>query len=97
MSFGPGDGRGVGPPNPNAGFIPPTMGGMMGMPSAMHPMPMPPVPGMPMFPPMMPPAPLPYTAQYPQGQGPLAGRPASVGANGLLAAPKEEGPEEHGT
>lgn len=34
---------------------------------------------------------------YPQGQGPLAGRPAQVGANGLYVAPEPEGPEEHGT
>lgn len=33
---------------------------------------------------------------YPQGQGPLAGQPAQLGANGLYSAPKPEGPEEHG-
>lgn len=32
---------------------------------------------------------------YPAGQGPLANRPVTVGANGLYNAPEEEGPEEH--
>jgi len=33
---------------------------------------------------------------YPQGQGPLAGRTARMGANGLYEAPEQEGPEVHG-
>lgn len=62
--------------------------------------PVPPPIGMPMFPHMMSPmvpvmnAP-PFQSNYPQGQGPLANRPAARGDNGLLQAPEPEGPEEH--
>lgn len=56
------------------------------------------IPGM--FPPMTaaPGMPMgqPLPTSYPQGQGPLAGRPAQRGANGLFEAPVQEGPEVHG-
>lgn len=108
MSFVPGGGRGNGyPAFQNGGFMPTGIGApgvpLPGMPNAMPGMP--PMGAMPGMPPMVqsgmmgmaPPMPMaPYNVAYPQGQGPLAGRPVSVGANGLLTAPEEEGPEEHG-
>ena len=58
-------------------------------------------PGMPMMPmpsvhPGMMPPPPPVQPSYPEGQGPLAGRAVQRGSNGLLQAPEEDGPEEHG-
>lgn len=38
----------------------------------------------------------PLPTAYPAGQGPLAGREAQRGTNGLFQAPEPEGPEEHG-
>lgn len=111
MSFRPGGGRGNGqPPFPNNGaFMPPGLGapGLPAIPAIPG---VPPMGAMPGAPPMLPggmmpsmapgmgmPMPMaPFNVAYPQGQGPLADRPATIGANGLLAAPEEEGPEEHG-
>lgn len=61
-------------------------------------LPMTAMPGMypnmvPAIPPMMPPAPI--QTVYPPGQGPLADRPTTRGANGLLQPPEPEGPETH--
>lgn len=83
MNFGGGPPFGNGPPFTNV----PPFGYTSAYPGMVPPMTA--VPGMPFG------QPLPTT--YPQGQGPLAGRPAQRGANGLFEAPEPEGPEVHGT